>query len=143
MSYILLCRCEQVVLKLVLLCIQGFEASLSLLFSCLLWVISPPFSCISRLVLGGGERGFHSLFHLLPLLSAGGSVVICWWVSSSSRYTGVHSSHLLFFVISWRAKAKWFKTVGVYSIVFKVPTHREEIVNPLGMYSINYGISPN
>ena len=31
-----------------------FEASLLLLFSCLLWVISPPFSCISRLVLGLG-----------------------------------------------------------------------------------------
>ena len=37
--------------KLILLCVQGFEASLSLLFSCLFWVISPPFSCISRSVL--------------------------------------------------------------------------------------------
>ena len=51
-SYILLCRCGQFVLKLILPCVQGFEASLSLSFSCLFWVISPPFSCISRSVLG-------------------------------------------------------------------------------------------
>ena len=47
-----------------------------------------------------------------------------------------------FFVIIWRGKAKWFKTVGVYSMVFKVPTHREEIGDPLDMYSVNCDISP-
>ena len=30
------------------------EASLLLLFTCLFWVISPQFSCNSRLLLGGG-----------------------------------------------------------------------------------------
>ena len=49
-SCILLCRCGQVVLKLVHLSVGDFEVSLSLVFSCLLWVISPPFSCISRSV---------------------------------------------------------------------------------------------
>ena len=31
------------------------------------------------------------------------------------RYAGIHSSHLLFFVIIWRGKVKWFKIEGVYS----------------------------
>ena len=60
--------------RLVLLCVQGFEASLSLLFS-LFWVCSPPFSCNSRLFLGGSYCGFHFLLHILPLLSVGGSLV--------------------------------------------------------------------
>ena len=40
-------------------------------------------------------------------------------------------------------KAKWFKTAGVYYIVFKVPTGRVEIGDPLDMYSVNCDISPN
>ena len=48
-------------------------------------------------------------------------------VSSSRRYLGVHSFYLLFFVIGCRGKAKWFKTAGVYSILFKIPALREEI----------------
>ena len=45
------CRCGKVVLELVLLYVQGFEAFLLLLFSCLFLVISSLFSCISREVL--------------------------------------------------------------------------------------------
>ena len=33
--------------------------------------------------------------------------------------------------------------MGVYSIVFKVPTCREEIGDILDMYSANHGILPN
>ena len=46
------------------------------------------------------------------------------------------------FLVSWRGKAKWFKTAGVYSMVFKVPTSREEIGDPLAMYSVNHDNSP-
>ena len=47
-SCLLLCRCGQVVLELVLLCVQGFEAFLLLLFSCLshYLVVSPDRSWI-------------------------------------------------------------------------------------------------
>ena len=38
---------------------------------------------------------------------------------------------------------KWFKTAGVYSIIFKIPDHGEEIGDPLDMYSVNCDISPN
>ena len=44
--------------------------------------------------------------------------------------------------VGW-GKAKWFKRVGVYSILLKVPTCREEIGDPLDMYSVDFGISPN
>ena len=47
-----------------------------------------------------------------------------------------------FFVIGWREKAKWFKTAGVYSMIFKVPALIEEKGGPLDMYSINHDISP-
>ena len=57
------------------MCLLGFEASLSLSFSGLFWVISPPVSSISRSVLGWGYCGFHSLLQLLLLLSVGGSCV--------------------------------------------------------------------
>ena len=68
-SCMLLCTYGKVVLKLVVLSVQGYEASLLLLFSCLFCIISPPFSCNSRLVLGGGSCDFHSvLFHLVPVL---------------------------------------------------------------------------
>ena len=33
--------------------------------------------------------------------------------------------------------------MGVYSMVFKVPTHGEEIGDPLDMYRVNCDISPN
>ena len=59
------------------------------------------------------------------------------------HFGGVHCSHLLFFVVSWWGKAKCFKTVGVYSMVFKVLTHIEEIGDLLDMYGVNCGISPN
>ena len=62
---------------------------------------------------------------------------------SSSKYTGVYSSHLLFYVISCREKGKWIKTGGDYSLGFKVPIHREEIVDPLEKYGVNHDISPN
>ena len=75
---------------------------------------------------------FHCYLLVLPFLV----------VSSSSRYTGVHSSYLLFFVISWRGKAKWFKIAEVYSMIFKVPALREEIGDPLDMYSVNCDNSP-
>ena len=32
---------------------------------------------------------------------------------------------------------KWFKTTGVYSMIFKVPALREEIGDPMEMYSVN------
>ena len=46
-------------------------------------------------------------------------------------------------LFSWSGKAKWIKTVGVYSMGFKVPTHGEEIGDPLDRYSVNCVISPN
>ena len=42
-----------------------------------------------------------------------------------------------FSVIRWRGKVEWLKTAGVYSMIFKVPTHREEIGDPLDLYSVN------
>ena len=83
----------------------------------------------------------------LPLPPSTSSVVICWWslcwwVSSSSSYPGVHSFHLLFFVISWRGKAKWFKSVGVYSMIFEVSTSREE-GDLLDTYNVNRDMSPD
>ena len=38
---------------------------------------------------------------------------------------------------------KWFKTAGVYYMIFKVPALREEIGDPLDMYSVNRDIPPN
>ena len=52
-SCLLLSKCGQVVLELVLLCVQGFEAFLLLFFSCLFLVISSLFICIFKYVLGG------------------------------------------------------------------------------------------
>ena len=42
-SCLLLCRCGQVVLELVLPCIQGFEAFLLLFFSCLFFAVGVSF----------------------------------------------------------------------------------------------------
>ena len=47
-----------------------------------------------------------------------------------------------FFVISWRGKAKWFKIAVVYSMIFKAPALREEIGDPLDMYSVSCDNSP-
>ena len=46
-------------------------------------------------------------------------------------------------MISWKGKAKWFKAARVYSMMFKVPALREEIGDPLDIYSVNRDISPN
>ena len=67
---------------------------------------------------------------------------LCWWVSSSRSYPGVHSFYLLFSVVGWRGKVEWFKTAGVHSMIFKVPAFREERGDPLDMYSVNRDISP-
>ena len=40
-------------------------------------------------------------------------------------------------------EGKMVKTAGVYSMVFKVPTQREEIRDPLDMYNVNGDITPN
>ena len=47
-----------------------------------------------------------------------------------------------FFVIGCRGKLKWFKTAGVYYMIFKVPALGEEIGEPLDMYSVNCDNSP-
>ena len=41
-----------------------------------------------------------------------------------------------FFVIGWRGKAKWYKTAGVYYMIFKIPALREEIGDPLDIYIV-------
>ena len=46
------------------------------------------------------------------------------------------------FAIGWRGKVKWFKTAGVYSMIFKVPALREEIGDPLDVYCVNRDNSP-
>ena len=92
------------------------------------------------------DRSWVGLVWLLPSPSPS-SVLSCWWflcrwVSFFRRYPGVHSFYLLFFVIGWRRKAKWFKTAGVYSMIFKVPALREEIGVTLDIYSVNHDNSP-
>ena len=47
-----------------------------------------------------------------------------------------------FFVIGYRGRVKWLKTAGVYYMIFKVPALREEIGDPLDMYSVNRDNSP-
>ena len=39
-------------------------------------------------------------------------------------------------------KAKWFKRAGVYYMIFKVPALREEIGDPLDIYSVDRDNSP-
>ena len=46
-------------------------------------------------------------------------------------------------MVGCRGKAKWFKRGGVHYVIFKVPALREEIGDPLDMYSVNHGNSPN
>ena len=45
-------------------------------------------------------------------------------------------------MIGCRGKVKWFKTVGVYYIIFKVPALREEIGDPLDIYTVISDVSP-
>ena len=54
----------------------------------------------------------------------------------------MQSFYPLFLVIVWWGKVKRFKTAVVYSIIFKVPAFREEIGDPLDMYSVNHDNSP-
>ena len=75
----------------------------------------------------------HSLLHLFLLLSVGGSFVGGFPLPAGIL---VFTAATYSFVISWRGKAKWFKIVGVYSMVFKVTTHTEEIEDPLDIYSV-------
>ena len=93
----------QVVLELVLPCVPGFEAFVLLLLSCLFWVISSLFSSFP-------DRSWVELVWL-SLCPSPSPVLrcwcyLCWWVSSSRRYPGVHSFYQLFFVIGFRGKAK-------------------------------------
>ena len=45
-------------------------------------------------------------------------------------------------MIGCRGKAKWFKTAGVYYIIFKAPALRDERGDSLDMYSVNRDNSP-
>ena len=56
--------------------------------------------------------------------------------------SGVHGFYLLFFMVGCSGKAKWFNRGGVYYMIFKVPTLREKIGDPLDMYSVNHDNSP-
>ena len=58
-------------------------------------------------------------------------------------FTDIHNSHLVLYVIRGRAKLKWMKTVGEYSMEFKLLTGKEQIGDPLEKYSNNHDISPN
>ena len=93
-SCFLLCRCGQVVLELVLLCVKGFEAFLLLLFSCLFLVISHYLFVFS-------DRSWVDLVWLLLPPSPSSLLIcwcfLCWWVSSSRRYLGVPSFYPLSF----------------------------------------------
>ena len=102
---------------------HGFEAFLLLLFSCLFWVISSLFSCISRYVLGWvsvtSTPSFTFCCYLLvvPLLVGFPFQKVYWCLQHPPTV----------FLIIWRGKVKWFITAGMYSMVFKVPTHGVDI----------------
>ena len=49
---------------------------------------------------------------------------------------------ILFIIIGCRGRAKWLKRAEVYYMIFKVPTLREEIGDPLDMYSVYCDNSP-
>ena len=91
---LLLCRCGHVVLELVLPCVQGFEAFLLLLFSCLFLVFLHYLFVFS-------DRSWVDLVWL-PLPPSPSSLLICWcflcrWFSSSRRNPGVPNFYPLFF----------------------------------------------
>ena len=85
-----------------------------------MWLPLPPLP--SHVLIVGG-----SLVGVFPL--PGGILVF-----TASTY--------FFYVIGWKGKVEWFKTAGVYSTIFKVPARREEIGDPLDMYSVNRDNSP-
>ena len=106
-----------------------------MLFSCSRSVVCSHYLVVSP------DRSWVELVWL-PVPVSPSSVVIylsflCWWVSSSRRYPGVHGFYLLFFMGGCRGKVKWFKRAGVYCMIFKVPALREEIGDSLDMYSVN------
>ena len=89
-SCLLLCRCGHILLELVLPYVQGFEAFLLLLFSCL-------FSQFIYIL----NRSWVD-FVWFPLPPSPSSLLICWcflcwWVSSSRRNPGVPRFYPLFF----------------------------------------------
>ena len=45
-------------------------------------------------------------------------------------------------MIGCRGKVKWFNTAGVYYMTFKVPALREEMGDPLDIYSVDRDNSP-
>ena len=76
----------------ILLSVQGYKASLSLLFSCLFWVVSPQVSCNSRLVLGEVKCGFHSLirhFWYTPF-STQLILSVFTWIHSICKYVVIY-----------------------------------------------------
>ena len=74
------------------------------------------------------------------LLAVGGSFVDGFPLPG--RILVFAASTYSFFVIGCRGKVKWFKTAGVHYMIFKVPALREEIGDPLDMYSVNRDNSP-
>ena len=113
-SCFLLCSCGQVVLELVFPFVQGFEAFLLLFFSCLFLVI------LHYLIVFPERSWVELVWHSLPpspspVLSCW--CYLCWWVSSSRRYPGVHSFYLFFFCDQLEGKAKWFKTAEVHFMI--------------------------
>ena len=46
------------------------------------------------------------------------------------------STYLIFFYGRLRGKANWFKRAGVYCMIFKVPSLRGEIGDPLDIYIV-------
>ena len=81
------------------------------------------------------QCGFHSLLLLLLFLSVGGSFVGGIPLPGGILMFGACTYS--FFVIGCRGMAKWFKRAGVSSMIFKVPSLRGEIGDPLNMYSVN------
>ena len=100
---------------------------------------------VSLKLLSGCSRISLLLFVWALLLYLGITCwwLLCWWVLPSSGLTGIHNSHLVLYVIMSRAKVKWSKTAGEYSMGFKVLTNRGWIEGPLEKYCNNRGISPN
>ena len=62
--------------------------------------VSPFSICVGSVCVGFPMLGFTCWW------------LLCWWVLPSSRFTGIHNSHLVLYVIRGRVKVKWSKTVG-------------------------------
>ena len=82
---------------------------------------------------------FHSLLHLLLVLAVGVSFVGGFLFQQVSWCSQLPPT-LFCDQLEW--KAKWFKTAGVYSMIFKASAHREDIGDSLHMYSVNCDMSP-